>query len=128
MINNVIQFPVTTDSGSGASKRKSGKTKPETLPGRPTFKPAHYGELLDINDMLTGGKAGLIAYEVTGYSGVPEIQVGYVVFADPDKKPRLEDTKIYERDGKTFVQKFTEEGFVVVGHIAVYDQLEKAKW
>lgn len=43
--------------------------------------------LLDINEMITGGREGFVAYEVTGDSMVDRIQPGNIIFVDTWAQP-----------------------------------------
>lgn len=48
-------------------------------------------ELLDINEMITKGREGFIAYPITGDSMIAGIQPGSVVFVDPYCEPKNGD-------------------------------------
>lgn len=48
-------------------------------------------DLLDINEMITKGREGFIAYVVTGDSMVDDIRPGYIVFVDSWAEPRNGD-------------------------------------
>jgi phage repressor protein C with HTH and peptisase S24 domain len=103
MLNNVIKFPRKAARCKIVKQTEAAAT------------------LLDINRLVTKGKDGVVAYPVTGYSSVEEIKIGYLIFVDPNKKASLDETKVFFRDGKTYVHKFVEDGFAVVGHLAIYN-------
>lgn len=48
-------------------------------------------DLLDINEMITKGREGFIAFVVTGDSMVPDIHPGYIVFVDSWSEPQNGD-------------------------------------
>lgn len=48
-------------------------------------------QLLDVCELITGGREGFVAYEVTGDSMVADIMPGYIVFVDPFCEPRNGD-------------------------------------
>lgn len=83
-------------------------------------KPEIDSELLDINAYITKGKAGFVAYPVTGDSTVSQIQPGFLVFVDPKKKPAPTDVTLLTINGRNCVRQCAKEGFVVVGHLSVY--------
>lgn len=81
-------------------------------------------ELLDVHALVTKGKDGIMAYTVTGYSGVAEIKKGYIVFVDLHTKPSEEDITLHILNGKYYVHRFMEKGLLIVGHLAVYSKAE----
>lgn len=103
-------------------------------------------DLLDVNDLITGGREGFCAYTVTGDSTVEFIKQGYLVFVDRSIVPVSGDIVASNINGKLHVKilekqrrdlflvsankeykprRFVEiDGFqipgVVKGHLAVY--------
>lgn len=103
-------------------------------------------ELLDVNELITGGKEGFVAYRVTGESMCDEIKPNYIVFVEPYQEPKKGDIvvarvngrnniKIYEpkpsglylvpKNKKFPVQKISvKDDFMILGvvrgHLAVY--------
>lgn len=67
-------------------------------------------ELLDVNEMITGGHEGFIAYIVTGTSMVNEIQPGSVVFVNPYAEPRNGQTVVCCVNGVINVKIFEARG------------------
>lgn len=63
-------------------------------------------ELLDINELITGGREGYVAYRVTGDSMLESIKPGYIVFVDPYCEPKLGDTIVSRINGKNCVKIF----------------------
>ncbi len=61
-------------------------------------------ELLDVNELITGGNEGFVAYRVTGDSMVEQILPGYLVFVDPFCAPQLGDTIAAYLNGKTCIK------------------------
>ncbi|MGH9818519.1 MAG: LexA family protein [Pyrinomonadaceae bacterium] len=47
--------------------------------------------LLDINELITNGREGFVAFEVTGNSMVENILPGYMIFVDAWAEPRNGD-------------------------------------
>lgn len=103
-------------------------------------------DLLDINEMITKGRDGFIAFVVTGDSMVPDIRPGYIVFVDSWSEPqngdivvscvndRINVKKFLRRPGELFLVPSNgrhhahriraEDDFKIVGvvrgHLAVY--------
>ncbi len=82
-------------------------------------------ELLDVNELVTGGREGFIAYKVTGTSDADFIKSRYIVFATAFLEPQRNELIVYRIDGKNCVSRF--EGIkpagylgVIVGHLSVY--------
>jgi len=112
-INNVIPFP-----GNYKAKQNPNSFVPPDDLSFTEYK----DKQMDINEYLTDGREGLFAYTVTGYSGIPEIKKGYMVFVDPHKKPSPEDITLHFRNGKNYVHQFMPGGLLIIGHLAVYEK------
>lgn len=63
-------------------------------------------DLVDINELITGGRDGFIAYRVTGDSMLEYIKPGYIVFVDPYCEPKCGDTVVSRVNGKNCVKIF----------------------
>lgn len=63
-------------------------------------------ELLDINELITGGREGYIAYRITGDSMSEDIKPGFIVFADPYCEPNQGDVIVSRLNGKNCVKIF----------------------
>jgi hypothetical protein len=61
-------------------------------------------EGLDINYVLTGGRKGCQAYELTGNSAIPYIYPGSVVVVDPSEEPRNGDIVATHLNGLNYVK------------------------
>lgn len=61
-------------------------------------------ELLDVNELITGGREGFIAYRITGCSEVEYIQQNYIVFANPKKEPKQGDLVVYKNNGNNCIK------------------------
>lgn len=62
--------------------------------------------LLDINELVTNGREGFAAYEVTGNSMVDHIQPGNLVFVDTWAEPKNGDIIASSVNGDTCVKIF----------------------
>lgn len=73
-------------------------------------------EMLDINEMVTRGREGFIAYRVTGDSMLEYIKPGYMVFVDPYCEPKVGDIIVSRINGKNCVKIFqkTRKGLYLV--------------
>lgn len=73
-------------------------------------------ELLDINELITGGKEGFISYKVTGESMCDEIKPGYLVFVDPYQEPKKGDVIVARVNGKNNIKLYqpTKKGLYLV--------------
>lgn len=60
--------------------------------------------LLDVNKLVTGGREGCLAYEVTGDSMREDILPGYIVIVDPHKEVRNGDTILVHLNGQNCVK------------------------
>lgn len=76
--------------------RKKANTK-ETVTENEEF------GLLDINEFVTKGKSGMIAY--TAYNSIPELVInqGDTVFVDPSEKFNKSATILFEHNNRHFV-------------------------
>lgn len=63
-------------------------------------------ELLDINELITGGRDGFVAFVVTGESMVDAIRPGYIVFVDTYAEPRNGDIVVSNVNGLNNVKTF----------------------
>ena len=61
-------------------------------------------ELLDINELITGGKEGIVSYPVTGDSMREDIKPGDIVFADPYRQPENGDIIVSRINGKNNIK------------------------
>lgn len=82
-------------------------------------------ELFDINELITDGQSGCMAYLITGTSDVDFIKRDYRVFVNPRLEPKKGDLIVFLAGGKNCVGRFDgikPVGFygVAVGHLAVY--------
>ena len=95
---------------------------------------------LDINELITGGREGIMLYKITGESDVGYITQGYFVFADTFRKIADGDAVIVKERGRNCIRFYQQqyskpvlvgskefhESFgsrilgVVIGHLAVY--------
>ena len=73
-------------------------------------------ELLDINDLITSGREGFIAYRVTGDSMLEYIKPGYIVFVDPYCEPQCGDVIVSRVNEKNCVKIFQKnrEGLYLI--------------
>lgn len=62
--------------------------------------------LIDVNSLITGGREGFIAFEVTGESMVDYIHPGNIVFCDTWAEPQNGDAVACDVDGATCVKIF----------------------
>ena len=67
-------------------------------------------ELFDVNELITGGREGFVAYKVTGDSMLEYIKPGYIVFADPYCQPEQGDVIVSRINGKNCVKIFKKSG------------------
>jgi phage repressor protein C with HTH and peptisase S24 domain len=65
-------------------------------------------QLLDINALVTGGREGFAAFEVTGDSMVDHIHAGYLVFVDTWAEPRNGDIVAAVVNGLTCIKIFQQ--------------------
>ncbi len=65
---------------------------------------------LDVNELITGGRDGFAAYEVTGDSGADEIPHGCMVFVDTTAAPKQGQPIAVLLNGLTCVKKFSNSG------------------
>jgi SOS-response transcriptional repressor LexA len=65
--------------------------------------------LVDLNDLITRGREGFLAFEVTGDSMVPDIRPGYVVFVDSWADVRNGDVVAAETNGLTSIKIFQRQ-------------------
>ncbi|HRJ90066.1 MAG TPA: S24 family peptidase [Pyrinomonadaceae bacterium] len=63
-------------------------------------------ELLDINQIITGGREGIIAYRVSGDSMREEIRPGDYVFVDPQCEPKNGDTVVCRINNQNVIKIF----------------------
>lgn len=63
-------------------------------------------EQLDINEYITGGREGFVAYRVTGDSMLEYIKPGYIVFVDPYCETKQGDVIVSRVNGKNCVKIF----------------------
>jgi SOS-response transcriptional repressor LexA len=72
--------------------------------------------LLDINKLVTGGREGFVAFEVTGDSNVPDIRPGNIIFVDTWAVPKNGDIIAATINGLTCVKEFefTQQGLYLV--------------
>lgn len=64
--------------------------------------------LLDVNELITGGREGYLAFEVTGNS-MPPIEPGYIVFVDSWRQPKNGDVIATEVNGLICIKQFKQE-------------------
>lgn len=62
--------------------------------------------LLDVNELISGGREGFLAFIVTGDSMRGDILPGYIVFIDPNREPRNGDTVAVSINGETCIKVF----------------------
>lgn len=103
-------------------------------------------QYVDIQEMVTGNREGFVLFKITGYSAVPYIQPGYMVFVDTWKEAKNGDLIVAEVDNMVCVKIFQQSNKglylvsanpeykprqitpdntfrvlgVVVGHLAIY--------
>lgn len=79
-------------------------------------------ELLDINELITGGKEGMVSYKVTGDSMLEYIKPGYIVFVDPYQEPKNGDIIVSRVNGKNNVKIFkaSDNGLYLVSANKTY--------
>lgn len=85
------------------SKRKTPLALSSLSAGEPSEICEDY-ELLDINELITGGKEGIVSYHVTGDSMREDIKPGDVVFADPYRQPENGDVIVSRINGKNNIK------------------------
>ncbi len=77
-------------------------------------------EFLDINDLITGGKKGILAYTVTGDSMREDIKPGSVIFTDPSREAQKGDVIVLRQNGRNCVRVYEENQqkglYLVVGN------------
>jgi DNA polymerase V len=61
-------------------------------------------ELLDVNDLITGGREGIVSYRVDGDSMREDIKHGDFVFVDPYCEPQTGDTIVSRINGKNNIK------------------------
>jgi SOS-response transcriptional repressor LexA len=66
-------------------------------------------QLLDVCELITNGREGFIAYEVTGDSMVSDILPGYIVFVDPFCEPRNGDIVASSVNGRNCIKIFNRK-------------------
>lgn len=64
-------------------------------------------DLLDVNELITKGREGFIAFEVTGESMIDRIHPGNIVFVDTWIEARNGDIVAIEVNGRTSVKFFS---------------------
>lgn len=64
--------------------------------------------LIDVTNLITGGREGFIAFEVTGDSMIPYIQPGNVVFVDTYAEPHNGSVVACDVDGATCIKIFEQ--------------------
>lgn len=86
-------------------------------------------ELIDINELITGGREGFRAYRVTGDSMVDHIMPGYIVFADTYCDPQHGDVIVSRINGKNCVKRFeqTSNGLYLVSANKTYEPIKIRK-
>jgi SOS-response transcriptional repressors (RecA-mediated autopeptidases) len=86
-------------------------------------------ELLDLNDLITGGREGYIAYRVTGDSMLENIKPGYIVFVDPYCEPKHGDIIVSRINGKNCVKIFEKntKGLYLVPANKIYKPVRVTK-
>lgn len=62
--------------------------------------------LLDLNQLVTGGHDGWIAYKITGDSMCPAIQPGSIVFVNTMAAPKNGDYVVALIDGEVCIKEF----------------------
>lgn len=65
--------------------------------------------MLDVAELITGGREGFAAFTVTGDSAAPEILPGYTVFVDTFAQPRNGAFVAVVVNGLTCVKTFTAD-------------------
>lgn len=63
-------------------------------------------QFLDVNDLITKGRDGFVAFEVTGDSMVDTIHPGYIVFVDTWAEPKNGDIVASVVNGLTCIKIF----------------------
>lgn len=61
-------------------------------------------ELLDVCELITGGREGIVVYRVDGDSMREDIKPGYYVFVDPYREPQVGDTVVSRVNGKNNIK------------------------
>lgn len=77
-----------------------------TIAAGPTSEVVDDFELLDLNEVITHGREGFIAFEVTGDSMVAEIHPGNLIFVDSWAAPENGDIVAASVNGQTCVKFF----------------------
>jgi SOS-response transcriptional repressor LexA len=67
-------------------------------------------ELLDINSLITNGREGYVAFEVTGDSMVDKIPPGSLVFVDSYAEPQNGSIVAVSVNGRTCIKIFKHSG------------------
>ncbi len=82
--------------------------------------------MLDINELITRGREGFGAYELTGDSADPDIRSGYIVFVDFWAEPRNGQFIAATINGLTCVKEFQNSpgGLYLVSKNAAYQPRE----
>jgi len=83
-------------------------------------------DLLDVNEMITKGREGFVAFVITGDSMVDAIRPGYIVFVDSFSEPRNGDTVAACVNGKNCIKIFDRKpnGLYLVSANANYSPKE----
>lgn len=66
-------------------------------------------EMLDVNELITKGKDGIVAYKVTGDSTLEEIRRDYLIFVDTASRPKNGDIVAASVNGIINVKRFKKE-------------------
>lgn len=79
-------------------------------------------QMLDINELITGGREGFVAYPVTGDSMLDRIPPGSIVFVDTWAEPRHGSIIAADVDGLVCVKVFecSDRGLYLVSSNAEY--------
>lgn len=82
--------------------------------------------LIDVNDLITKGREGFLAVEVTGTSDVPYICPGYMAFVDTWAEPRNGSMVLALINGLACIKKFehTERRLRLVSRNKEYKPVE----
>jgi len=82
--------------------------------------------LLDINELVTRGREGYIAFELTGDSAIPDIQPGNLVFVDTWAMPRNGDVIASSVNGLTCIKIFqnSSKGLYLISKNTAYKPRE----
>lgn len=74
-------------------------------------------DLLDVADLITGGREGILSFTINGNSAVEEIKQGCIVFVDAFQRPKPDDLILWKSGKKNCVRRFDapQSGLYLLG-------------